>query len=219
MSGSEVQRTPNPRGEGERLRQDLLEAAVRLVDADSPRALTLRGVARGAGVSAPSVYRHFASLPDLMAEVTGRCFEELIEDICTARDSTVDVEDRLLFSARAYLRYAERFPGRYALLFGRGSTHAGPADTPFYDPTGVSDKAFAVLVDAVAACLSVSHASADHATVVATAIWVGLDGFANLRVQRPHFPWPDPDTMLHHLVLDHVQSPTPAINAPASARR
>ena len=32
----------------------------------------------------------------------------------------------------------------------------------------------------------------------------GLDGYATRRVTRPHFPRPDPEAMLHHLVLDHA---------------
>jgi len=209
MTRTNEHRTPNRRGEGGRLREDLLEAALCLVDAAGLEALSLRAVARGAGVSAPSVYRHFTNLEDLMAAVVARCFEELIEEICAGRDSGRDVGDRLLASARGYLRYAERSPGRYALLFGRASTPTGASKTLAYDPTGTSDKAFAVLVDAVTACLDVRHSSAEHASQIATAIWVGLDGFANLRVQRPHFPWPDPDTMLHHLVLDHIKSCRP----------
>jgi len=208
-----VQRTPNRRGEGGRLRHDLVVAALRLVDADGLASLSLRAVARGAGVSAPSVYRHFTNLDALVAAVLARCFEELIEEIIAGRDRGCNAGDRLLGSARSYLRYAERFPGRYALLFGRASTPTGAATTLVYDPTGGSERAFAVLVDAVTPCLDVRHAGAGHASQVATAIWVGLDGFANLRVQRPHFPWPDPDTMLHHLVLDHVKAPQPRDDA------
>lgn len=212
MTETELPRTQNLRGEGGRLRQDLLRAALQLVDAGGFGSLTLRGVSRGAGVSAPAVYRHFTDLQDLMAAVVARCFQELIEQICMARDGADDARARLLASAEGYLRYAETFPGRYAVLFGRASAPGGPDAAPVYDPTGASERAFTILVDAVTDCLHAAEISAGPATEIAITIWVGLDGFANLRAQRPHFPWPPPDTLLQRLVLDHVP-PAPASGA------
>src|SRR6185437_6193275 len=60
-------RRPNPRGQGGRLRDELLDAASGLLAVGGRDAeLTLRSVARAAGVAAPSVYQHFADLDELM---------------------------------------------------------------------------------------------------------------------------------------------------------
>ena len=53
-------RTRNKRGEGAQLRTDIVRAAARLLDEGTEQNVTLRSVAREAGVSAPSIYSHFA---------------------------------------------------------------------------------------------------------------------------------------------------------------
>ena len=52
-------RQRNPRGQGERLRDDIIEAASRLLADPAAPPLTLRAVAREVGVAATSVYLHF----------------------------------------------------------------------------------------------------------------------------------------------------------------
>src|SRR3954451_21870619 len=67
---SQVKRVPHARGEGERLRQEILEAATRILEETGREdALSLRGVAREVGISAPSVYRHFKNKADLASTI------------------------------------------------------------------------------------------------------------------------------------------------------
>ncbi len=190
-------RTQNPRGEGAWLRNDLLEAALHVVDREGAGALALRAVAREAGVTAPSIYRHFTNLNALVTAVVAACFGELAEQICRGRDAEQGAVDRLLGCCRGYLRYAAQHPHRYAALFGR-TTASADSDGPV---TG--ELAFDLLVDAVDAVSAVDGVTTSTRDV-ATTIWVGLDGYANLRVLRPRFPWPNEATMLHHLVLNHA---------------
>ena len=205
---SDATRSPNRKGEGARLRDELLDAALRLVDEEGFGALSLRAIARGAGISAPSVYLHFSNLDALVAAVVGQCFDELITEITTERDAQQDPDGRLLASCRGYLHYAHSHPGRYALLFGRVPGPDGQGGTLGHHHDG-SQQAFAVLVAAVTASLDSRNGTTSRAQQVATAVWVGLDGFANLRTQRPNFPWPDTETMLQALVLDHIPAAPP----------
>ena len=199
------------------MRKDLLDAAVRFIDAHGEPSLTLRAVAREAGVAAPSVYRHFANLDALTAAVADSCFAALSTDIAAARDRHADVVDQLLAGCSAYLSYAERFPQRYALLFRPGPSVA--------TPTGTVDSiaAFRLLVDAIKNCVDAGRSEAEDATLAATAIWAGLDGYANLRAHRPRFPWPPSPTFLARLVLDlarippHTQTPAAASDDQSSA--
>ncbi|MBL9013893.1 MAG: TetR/AcrR family transcriptional regulator [Myxococcales bacterium] len=59
------------------LRAALIKAALVEIAAEGPEQFSLRGVARRAGVSAPAVYRHFASKDDLLAAVAGECAERM----------------------------------------------------------------------------------------------------------------------------------------------
>src|SRR5215831_10829801 len=68
-------RTRNPKGEGGRLREDLVEAAAQMIaETGDAGQLTLRGVARRVGIAAPSIYRHFPDVDHLKMAVVDRAF-------------------------------------------------------------------------------------------------------------------------------------------------
>src|SRR5712691_6873497 len=72
-------RQRNPRGQGERLRDDIIEAASRLLADPAAPPLTLRAVAREVGVAATSVYLHFDDIESLVLAVADRRFGELVK--------------------------------------------------------------------------------------------------------------------------------------------
>src|SRR5215468_2127248 len=81
-------RAPNRRGEGDLLREQLIEAASRLLAApvvEEP--LSLRAVAREVGVVPQSVYLHFADRTQLVRAVIERRFGELTRATQAAEDS------------------------------------------------------------------------------------------------------------------------------------
>lgn len=93
------------------LRRGLMDAAMTLIDIRGRHALTMREAARRAGVSEAAPYRHFANLDELLGAVAIEGYEMLIADL-EAVGSAKAVKD-------AYLAFAEDFPGRYELMFGR----------------------------------------------------------------------------------------------------
>ncbi|CAM5674976.1 TetR family transcriptional regulator OS=Streptomyces antimycoticus OX=68175 GN=SANT12839_040660 PE=4 SV=1 [Streptomyces antimycoticus] len=71
-------RARNRRGEGSRLREDIISAAAALLDeTGDEHAITLRSVARKVGIAAPSIYPHFPDQPAIMLAVVQREFAEL----------------------------------------------------------------------------------------------------------------------------------------------
>ncbi len=72
------------------LRPALVAAALKEIAREGPDGFSLREVARRAGVSAPSVYRHFKSKEDLLAAVAAECFERLDAAIVEALASAPD---------------------------------------------------------------------------------------------------------------------------------
>ncbi len=93
MSAAEIpaRRPKSARGEGDRLRQDLLESAANLMathgDVDS---ISLRAVARNAGVSATAVYRHFDDHLTLLREASEYCWANFRDALADARLSSTD---------------------------------------------------------------------------------------------------------------------------------
>lgn len=107
---------PRPYHHGN-LRATLLDAADQLLAAHGVQGLTLREVARAAGVSHGAPYHHFASLDDLLAAVAERGFTEL-GDAAAEAVAVADPRERLLRVATAYVGCALAHPERFRLMFG-----------------------------------------------------------------------------------------------------
>src|SRR5205807_3982678 len=94
-------RRPNARGQGERLRADIVAAAVGMLDelADD-EALSLRAVARAVHIAATSVYLHFPDRDALVLAAMRQCHEELVglgdEAAATAPDPAAALRGRIL---------------------------------------------------------------------------------------------------------------------------
>lgn len=200
-----ARRSPNPRGEGARLRQDLIDAASELLaEADSAEALSLRAVARRLNIAPQSVYLHFADRKGLLAAVYAERFTDLTAELAAAvaqvEQSGLPKRDkgraRLRSLCRAYCRYAETNPGHYRVLFGTADLELGrPLD---------SMHALRMLDDAVRAYQpdQPTGQAPLHATIC---LWAGLHGLVTLRRSRSNFPWPDLDEMIDCLITAHGQ--------------
>src|SRR5688572_3595144 len=69
----------NPRGEGEKLRGEIIDAAVKVLSALGPEdPFSLRSVAKMAKIAAPSVYIHFADRNVLLLAVLEKLFAEQV---------------------------------------------------------------------------------------------------------------------------------------------
>ncbi|MET9295595.1 TetR/AcrR family transcriptional regulator [Streptomyces sp. NPDC003077] len=132
MKESAAVRSRNPRGQGERLREELLRATERLLEeVGSEDALSLRAVAREAGVAAPSIYRHFADKTELVWATLEVSYERLAAAMAEADAAAVAAGDdepveRLRAQLRAYCRYAIGHPAKYRLLYETRQTPVGP---------------------------------------------------------------------------------------------
>lgn len=98
----------------------ILDAAWRQIAESGASALSLRGIARGLGITAPAIYNYY---PDRDALVTALIVEAYIsfgDAQLAARDSVpvTDPEGRLDAIGWAYRRWAHTYPERYQLLFG-----------------------------------------------------------------------------------------------------
>src|SRR5512147_735251 len=89
-------RRPNARGQGERLREEIVSAAVRMLDdlADD-EALSLRAVARALSISPNSVYLYFPDRDALVLAAMQRCHEHMLETVDDAVGGRADPASRL----------------------------------------------------------------------------------------------------------------------------
>ncbi|MGV0627152.1 TetR/AcrR family transcriptional regulator [Mycolicibacter minnesotensis] len=114
-------RRRNLRGHGALLRDEILAAAIRVVDgAESESEVSLRGIARAAGIAAPSVYAHFADLEKVLEAVAESSWVQVSEEIAEHTAEATDPRERLLIGCRVYVSFARRHPLRYALMTQKG---------------------------------------------------------------------------------------------------
>jgi AcrR family transcriptional regulator len=189
---AQPERRPNPRGQGARLREEILAATTALM-ADG-EATTLRSIARRASVSAPAIYRHFRDVDDIMAALADDAFDALVATLVQERDQHEAPEARLRAVGRAYLSFATQRPELYRLMFGGvWSAPAAIERRPDRDARlrAMGMDALAVIVEAIGRCAEAGLSSSTDHHRDATALWVGLHGYAELRQNARLFPWPE----------------------------
>ncbi|KUL45502.1 TetR/AcrR family transcriptional regulator [Streptomyces regalis] len=155
------------------LRARLVDVGVDLVTREGAQALTLREIARRAGVSHGAPRRYFPTHLELLSAIARRGFDELARRATATAgvgDGTASPRAELTVLGRVYLEFALGNRGMYELMFRHDlleSGHLGLRDT--------SLPLFGRLVDLVAQ----ARPDAD-ARLVAGALWANLHGIAQL---------------------------------------
>jgi AcrR family transcriptional regulator len=214
---SDMQRVRNKRGEGSRLREEIIAAATALLEeTGSEDAITLRGVARRAGVAAPSIYAHFPDRDAIVTAVVAQAFAELDEVLGAVPDEG-DPLQRLFHLCRAYLAFAQDKPHRYRVAFERRRT---PATANTSEARGLEElsggQAFGRLVTAVGDCGQPDCVTSRSPQLDATVLWVALHGYASLATSVPAFPWPDREELLNAIIgrIVVLEATVGAVSAP-----
>ncbi|MGY3451290.1 TetR/AcrR family transcriptional regulator [Bradyrhizobium sp. USDA 4353] len=99
------------------LRDALLEAAERVLERDGLAGLTLRAVAREAGVSHAAPTHHFKDLTGLVSELAAIGFTRFNAAMKAAGEQPGTLIERAMARAHAYVAYAQANPGMYGLMF------------------------------------------------------------------------------------------------------
>jgi AcrR family transcriptional regulator len=99
------------------LHEALLKAAERVLERDGLAGLTLRAVAREAGVSHAAPTHHFGDLTGLLSELAAIGFRMFNVAMVAARASETHPMMKAMATAKAYVGYAQAHPGMYGLMF------------------------------------------------------------------------------------------------------
>jgi AcrR family transcriptional regulator len=191
------------RGEGERLRDEILAAAERLlIQTGDQEAVSIRAIAEAAGVTPPSIYLHFADKTQLLTAVCTARFAEFDRYLEEAAGGIDDPLEALWARGRAYVRFGLDNPEHYRILFMTRPL-AGAVAGEVADLPGLT--AFGHLVEAVARGMDAGALAPGDAFLVATGLWTAVHGLTSLLIARPDFPWPDVDRMLSHVIDVHGQ--------------
>ena len=170
--------TPRDQYHHGNLREALVDAACAVVAESGVQGLSLRAVARRAGVSQAAPYHHFDSKEALVAEVCCRGFEELGRRTAEAISGLESAIDQLEAMARAYLRFAVDRPDLFGIMWGGEGLIEDK--TPYTQLTETAGSSLQQLVAVVQLGMERGELRAGDPIDAALAAWAGVHGAAAL---------------------------------------
>jgi AcrR family transcriptional regulator len=194
-------RQRSPRGTGEGLRDELIDAAVRVLAArgDTER-LSIRAVATEAQVSPPAVYRHFPDRRALVRVAVETCFDRFQAQLARAGRGAGTPFEALRRQCRAYVAFGTSQPELYRVMFGAWS--AGPKALGTYGRRPhPGAAAFTDLIASIQRCLDTGAQTRRPSPFLAFQLWALLHGMTDLRTGKPEMPWPGADEMIDHYLI------------------
>jgi len=198
-------RTRSRRGEGDRLREEILDAVGALLDeTNDESAVSIRAIADRVGVSPPSIYRHFEDKEALLNAVCADVFTQLVVGIEVAVAEATDPLDALARAGRCYIEFGLQHPEHYRLVFMRPvgkhwsavtqdelMSGVPPADAVFGGDALAGSQAFKALHDLVSEVLEMlPKRTRPDAFTTTTTVWMTVHGVTSLRITKPDFTWP-----------------------------
>ena len=176
------------------LRQQAHQLALDTLRNQGDTAISLRALAKGLGVSAPALYRHFADRESLLAALAVTGFEEL-RDRLLAVDQQVP-RRALIDIGLVYVAFAQDEPNLYRLMFGG---RVLPKDAhPRLDQAGHG--AFHVLQDTIDRAQQAGYLKPMPLAIMTAAAWSLVHGLAQLTIDG-HLPAANAEPMLAEGVL------------------
>ena len=159
------------------LRRALIDAARRLLEAEGPSALSLRAVAREAGVSPAAPYHHFKDKGELLEAVAQEGWDMLDDAIAKAKARAPSVERALNEIGVAYVCFARDNPALYRVMYDTArDREALPGDMATID----KDSAYCKVRDTLIEAGGADPADPIDIELATTAAWCSAHGLAEM---------------------------------------
>lgn len=167
------------------LRQALLDAALHLITEHGIDSLTLREVARQAGVSHAAPYHHFADKSALVEAVVVESFHGLTTALREATTSSATPIEHVMTLGKAYIRFAVEHPAAFRLMFRPELRHASFSERPEYPANSslideAALEAYQLLTDGIIACQQAGCIPVGDPAPLTLTAWSTVHGLALL---------------------------------------
>ncbi len=160
------------------LREALLNSADQLLREKGPEGISLRAVARQAGVSQTAPYRHFSDKDELLAGVAEIGFTRMHENMWKLGNQFEDFGDRLKALGLGYITFALGNPNLFRLMFG--TLRARSEEVP--DLKTACDEGYEVLLGTIREGQSAGVFREGDVELLAVAAWSQVHGMAHLAI-------------------------------------
>src|SRR5499427_8436565 len=141
----DIQERPYHHGD---LRRAIVKAALEILSETQSLEISLRELARRAGVSHNAPYKHFTDKRELLAAVSTAGFEALTERMSDEIAKDSNARAQLFAMLRAYIHHGVENPALYRLMFG--GYLSGPDDARPAIERAAAEKTKALLAGTIA---------------------------------------------------------------------
>ena len=155
------------------LRQDVLQASLALIEEGGLDRLSMREVARKAGVSHQAPYHYFGDREAILAALAGEGFSRLGQSLARAAADAGEPGDAVVAMGKAYVDFAIRHPPYFQVMF---RADAVPLDR-YPEARKQENEAFGKLVEIDKAF---TGQAPEERRRIAVAVWAMVHGIATL---------------------------------------
>ncbi len=165
------------------LRKAVLREATTLIESEGPSAVSMRAVARKAGVTHAAPYHHFPDKASLLRAVAEEGFVALAAAMNQAVAAASDPLAELAASGMAYVEFGLANPGLFRLMFRPELTGVGEGEVP-----ATYTASWDTLVAVIERCQAAGHSRTADPATLATLCWSTVHGVTTLWLDRPLQP-------------------------------
>ena len=162
------------------LKNALIQAGIELLANDGVKGLSLRRVAKRAGVSHSAPYAHFADKQALVAAISTEGYKKLFEQL-TYIDQNYGGNPlkKLVEVAWSYLKFAVNDPAHFKITFS--GVIEKEKDYPAF--IEISQQSFAFILQMVAECQEADIIRSGPTDLIAVNLWGSVHGLATLLIE------------------------------------
>jgi AcrR family transcriptional regulator len=203
--------------DADRLRDELVAAALALFMEGGLEAVTMRAVATQVGVSAMTPYRYFEDKGHLLRGIWQHVLGTAWQAMLAASQGLADVRDRIRAQIDAFIDYWEANPQHYRLVYmteqtTRRDEHSTLAALPIY---------FSVLDASLTASRELAEqvgGDPAHAKLASDIRFMMVSGYLHARLVNRRYPWGDVDVLRPAFVELVIEAMTSCLrNGPQKA--
>lgn len=158
------------------LREVLISSALEILKEGTLQDLSLRALARKAGVSQTAPYRHFEDKEALIVVLIQEGSSLLHENMCRACEGLDDPLEQLINMGVSYYDFSQDYPAHFRLMFG-GSLENKEKYLPLFEQ---EQRGYDIIERVVGECMKLPGAPEVPANLVRLTCWSLVHGLASL---------------------------------------